>query len=702
MFRKISLKIFIILFCSAGTCLFADSFKSNSASVANRRTAIRYLQLTKQYESEGKWQEAESNARIGLAYDDSIADLWYLCAAAKMNLGHKRSEILPLVVKSLSEGEWVDYNKDGARILYADILVDTHKYEQAVSVLDEKPFIYSSDAEYIRARSFYNLGTPEGLEKARLKIDAARRVYPQDTRLADLFYKYEYVLFQKNGSIDPLAQRIADAFLASLASYRKKLPELELYASIFVKDKEKKSRILKSFNAQNNKSPLYPVLALEAGLMEEQAALDYFYTFSDKNVNLSVLKSFIKVLKKDESKKEFSEYLNSWNGTLEIDTDNDLLVNMTVVYNRGRPEKIVYDENQDDTYEWSADCDFGVPLKISLASGALNVIYGTWPFLQQVVYIDEESKTDITFELIAENLEWSPFEVTSAEDIKSFLGADFFVPAISKKYDRNISRAKLVNSALSYTMPSKEKKDAVISVSLLNGFAHHATYYSGDKVYAIAKFENGLPVLRSVDMDGDGLFETVEEYGYTKDSSQKFISRADELQVMTNLFGSPAEKTGIYVKSIKIDRNGDTIPDFTEEYTAGEGKISSWDLNADGAWDVRYVKLPSMIDGKLREESMFYEPLNNSVVTVMSENGIPVSVRHNDKLLNVMRGVDRNFYWISAVDSKKSEDLIIKKINQIQDQGVCIIVEDSDSRYLAVRIDKKIFAEKLPSKQVKK
>ena len=83
--------IFFLFF--AGALLFAQS---DSARSANRRTAIRYLQLAKQYASQKQWKEADSNARLGLAYDDGIADLWYIRAVSQSNTGEKKiSHIAP-------------------------------------------------------------------------------------------------------------------------------------------------------------------------------------------------------------------------------------------------------------------------------------------------------------------------------------------------------------------------------------------------------------------------------------------------------------------------------------------------------------------------------------------------------------------------------------------------------------------------------
>ena len=105
--------------------------------------------------------------------------------------------------------------------------------------------------------------------------------------------------------------------------------------------------------------------------------------------------------------------------------------------------------------------------------------------------------------------------------------------------------------------------------------------------------------------------------------------------------------------------------------------------------------MPSKIDGKLREQAKFHQPLTDSVVTVSSEDGIPVLVQKGNENLSVTKGLSKNFYWISRVGSKDDEDNIIKKINQINEQGVSTIVESgelaSPKRFLAVRIEKMIF-----------
>ncbi len=688
-------KCFIfVLLCSH---VFSAFLYAQSAQSANRKTAVRYLKLCEQYASQKNWQAADSNAEIGLAYDDSISDLWYIRSVSKTMTGVPKYQIIPFIQKALTFGQWVDYNKESARVLYADILCSVREFDQALTVLNQEPFIYSADAEYIRAKSLYNLGTVQALDQARDKIDAARRIYPDDQRFAELFFRYEYAL----GGRSEKNAKTADSFINSVSLYKKPSADLEIYAAIFAEG-ERKIRMLKSFNARGLKSPLYAVAALEeeTGLLTEEKALDYFYSFADKSVDFSLLLKFSQALKDKECRREFGEYLNQYSGIIYKDTDGDLTYNLKVEYMRGRPQKISYDSTQDDLDDWTCECDFGVPVVLHLTQGAVDAEYGEWPYVSRVSYRGEEpSSTKLSLSLVAEELAWSPFLITADETVKNALGIDFFVPVIPEKTPE-ISDAQLIKVCSFYTMPSKERKNAYIKVSVLDGKAQIARYYTGETMYAQTQFEKGLPVLRTVDMDGDGLFETTETYGFDPENAGEYITKNDEVQIMVNLFGTGDSGTGFYVKMIQIDRNGDTIPDFTEEYSRGLGKISSWDLDNDGNWDVQYIKSPVSADGVLVETARYYEPLKKSLVTVTTKNGIPSSVTENDVQRAVVKAAKHELYWIGEAGSSEDAQKILKSVNHNSEQGVCIIVENKGRRMLAVRIGKYIFGQLLPNEEI--
>ncbi|WP_147644843.1 tetratricopeptide repeat protein [Treponema pectinovorum] len=690
--KKSIFYIFVSIFLLVDFFAFAQS-----AEDANRRTAIRYLKLAEQYAAEKNWSAADSSAQLGLAYDEAISDLWYLRALSNTMTDFPKYKIIPLVQNALKTSFWVDYNKDSARILYADLLCATRDEKQAIEILDERPFIYSSDAEYIRIKCYYNQKDEQSLKKARERLDSARRMYPQDVRFAELFFRYEYSFGGRNAE----NSKLADSFTNSLSLYKNLLPQIEIYAIAFAQG-EKKTRMLKSFDARSLKNPLYAILALEENskLLSEDKALDYFYSFADTSVDYSLLEKFASLLKDEESKKEFGEYLNSYNGIIYKDTDGDLIYNLKIEYFRGRPQKIVYDENQDDREEWSAECDFGVPLVVHFTQGAVDIEYNPWPNVSRAIFSENEnSQRKFAFNLVAETLDWTPFFINADSNIKQSLGMDFYIPLINENCVA-VTAGELLAACSSFTLPSKERKNSTINVSVLDGKPQLARYYAGEKMYAQAYFENGIPIFRTVDMDGDGLFETTETYGFDPGGNDDYISKTDEVQMMINLFGGENCSSNFYIKMIQIDSNGDTVPDFTEEYTKGLGKISLWDFDNDGKWDVRYVKYPAKTTEPLVEESSFYQPFTNSLVVVRTENSKPKSVTIDNKEVDVKKSENSSIYWIQTEGSAEDEEKILKNVNQSLSQGVCIIVENSNRRILVVKMSEIIFAKIIPEDEI--
>lgn len=701
-------KIFIVLGGLLCAAAFAQT-EANSAASANRRTAIRYVQLAKQSASQKRWEEADTQARLGLAYDDSIADLWYIRAVSRFHGGaDTKAAILPLVVTALTEAEWVDYNRDGARIFYADLLSDMLQFDAALAALNGEPFLYSADAEYIRAKCYYNLGG-EYIARAREKIDAARRIYPADSRFAELFFRCEYSLHRARlqeaagsgqaAELPPAVRKIADAFILALSSYKSPSAELELYAAIFAEG-EKQERLFKSFKARGLAAPLYAEYAVRTGLLTQDAALDVFFSFADVRIPREVLEQFVLVLSEEVPLRDMYEYLNEYHGTIAADPDGDGIDNLTVAYDRGRPVRITYDKNQDDVDDWTATCDFGAPLSVHLHDESLEIQYGNWPYIQRAHYAVKDG-TDVTFSLIAETLRWSPFALEVLAPVQERLGLDFFFPHVHDDISP-VSAPELLNASSSYTVPSQERTGARITVSLLDGVAQTAQYTVRDRLYAQTQFEDGIPVARVVDADGDGLFETTELYGFSSDRKQTVLNTADEMQVVTNLFGTPSAGTGFYVRMIQIDTNRDTVPDFTEEYLDGGGKIASWDTNNDGNWNVRYVRHAVSADGIVREESLFHQPLTDAVVTVSFEDGNPVGVRDGERTLAVTRTDIDGFYWIGQESSAENAEKIVRSVNQTAAQGVSCIVENAETkeRLLGVRVGTMIFGELLPESLV--
>src|SRR5574344_156332 len=503
--------VIVTVFLLLSMMSFAVDPVVNSASQANRRTALRCLSNAKEYAAEKQWGAAASQAVMGMQYDDSLSDLWYIDAIAENELGNTKAAVFNLVTKALTQNEWVDYNRDGARILYADILCDTGRYNDVSSVLDAKPVLFSADAEYIRAKAYYRMKSSDSIEKARNKIETARKMFPDDTRFPLLFFKSE-----SPAETNALVRKIADSFISRISLYAEAAPdkdaELEIYAALFAQG-ETQVRMLKSFSARGLQHPLYAAAALRAGILDEESAFDYFISFADGSISYSILEDFIPLIKSEAVKQLENTYFTSYSGVLIDDTDGDGIDNMYCKYSRGRPATIVYDENQDGVLDWTVTCDFGVPVNADITRNGLTVHWDQYPSLSQVVFKGRDDLDALTFNLVREQLQWSCVDLIKDKVVADNTGVSFYYPQ-HKTTNDELTDAMLIKAASSYIIHSKERDNAVITFTVLDSEAQLARYTVNGTLYAQAEFDNGIPTVRSVDADGDGVFETTKFYGF--------------------------------------------------------------------------------------------------------------------------------------------------------------------------------------------
>lgn len=706
---KLSDKVFMKkFFCFVLSSLMLSVVFANttSSSAANRKTALRYLQLAKNYLVKNDWEAVKKTCDNGIQYDDNVADLYYLKALSLFNLSCPRYEIIPVIEKSLSTTEWVDYNMSNARVFYADLLCSTGKPFDAISVLDKAPLIYSSDAEYVRIKSLYEINSADSIAKAEEKIESARRVYPNDVRFFYLFFNYEYNLCYKVNAdrtgfdkkeLSPVARKIADSFIAHVPNYDKSYTDLEILASIFAEG-ENQRRLLKAFNARGFKHILYPIAALEAEIISEEEALEYFLTFIDGTIEAKLLMQFYSMITDESLKKYFDEHLNAFKGTLIYDTNNNLEENLTVVYERGRASKVIFDFENDQFVEWEVECDFGVPVKIKVFDQLAQIIYGTYPDVKSILFEDVEPgvKGFTAYNIIDETFSSKPFDIIKAPEV---LTTDFYVIDESTLIFGKalFDSDRIIASANEMDKPSLERKNARIKFSILNGTPYEASYYIGNKEYAHGYFGNGnedVSIVRAVDKDDDGIFETTEFYAI---NSKLKLSEEERDAITTNIWGSPVKDASLYLVGIAIDRNLDTAIDFKETYFENGDVLTEWSSNYDSTFDVSYRKY-KMQEGKpLTEEYSYFvkDIADNSSykLTVLLQNSKPVSISIPSKseMYSVIPGKYENLFWIGVSGNEEYELNIIGIINSY-DQGQMFQMDEKNCYIRVVRVGENIFA----------
>ena len=706
-----------IVACILTVFLFLNALyakETGTAALANRKTAERCLKLSEKCLLDEKWEEALAHAETGLSYDDGFSDLYYIKAAAMMNMGSSRRQVIDKVEIAFEKNDWIGYNKSGARILYADLLSDICEYEKSLEIIDSEPFIYSSDAEFIRVKDYYRIGTAATLEKARDKVFSARRIYPEDQRFSDIFFMFEGA-FKNAGEINGKVYKIPDIVKRIAADYIKRMPyiqnpagEIDLIATFFASPDEQ-IRLLKAYTARGVNSPLYPVVAIKTGLLQEDEAVSLFFSLSDGSVNLDVLELFAGVLKDETAVSLFRQYLESYSGILNIDMNLNFENELSVVYERGRAKEIYYDAENDGVEDLHAFCDFGTPEFILYGSPRMEIEYGIYPAVAKI----KEGKNsemnfpeDTVFTFADADMKFSPFDMLIPHYL-SEKNIAFYIPFISSEIGEPVDHL-LMEKANSVSYPVSERKNARIVYTLAGGNPVSAAFWDGDIQYAWCDMNSGFPFTRYVDYDNDEFYETYEIFNNLNNTGFRIADTATEDAFISRIFGNAGLIHNIYLEKLLVDANADTIFEFAEEYLTDGGRISSWDLTSDGKWNIQYRKFPA--GDSLFEESAFRLYENASTVTVGASDGRPVFVEHDGKRFDVYPGFTDNLFWVGESYESEDEQKIVAEIcriagksdadfdsslNIFENGAVSMIeinrTEEIKIRYYAIKVDKKLY-----------
>ena len=458
--------------------------ESSFVNSANRNTALRCLKLAESCLVGNDYENALKQAELGLSYDENISDLIYLKAAAEISMGRTKSEVIQVISEAFEKNDWVGYSKNGARILYADLLSDTGRFNESMDVLDEGQMIFSADAEFIRIKNLYRMGTEASVNSARLKLNSARRIYPSDLRFPNIFFMFEFVYLMENNKINN-GYEIPDVVRSISSFYIKKLPdytgehlELELLASFFA-EKDEKNRLVNAIYSKNQtENPVLAIAGLDVGLFDDQQAFDMFFEMSGESVSLELLQIILDKIQNVEVQNQLMEKMLNFSGILEIDENYDLQNELIVEYELGRPKSIKYDKNNDGVIDLFSTCDFGAPAFVYFAQENAELFYDSYPSVSKISFKDR----DFTLNFLHDDYYFSPYSLIPDSYIQK-LGLDFYVPYLNQKIAYP-SSDDLFAKASSVTIPVKERDDAYVVYTLADGKFVNADFFEKDLRYA--------------------------------------------------------------------------------------------------------------------------------------------------------------------------------------------------------------------------
>jgi hypothetical protein len=707
--KKIKLICFFAFFCISCNFLFAETVVTVAAqssvesaqtispevSASNTRIAERYLNLAEKYLFAENWNSAFSQAELGLHYDNTISDLYYIKALAMTKKGEKRADVYAVIKQAIEKDKWTNYNRNGARILYGDILSDLGLYDESLAVLDQKPFIYSADAEFIRIKNYYRMGTADSISQARAKLNSVRKVYPADTRFPKLFFIFEMLFMNRaemdstsNYEIPEIVKSISTDYINRIPDYDNNDIDTEVMALLFA-DGQQQTRLLKAVGEKNSNSPLYAYAGLKTGILSEEKAYNLFFESSADNYNLDLLKAFAALIQNEGLQANLHDRLNSFTGTLFVDEELDLRIELTIQYERGRPVKVSYDADNDDVLDLQAECDFGVPVRLEFHNADMTLEYNSYPAVKQI----EMNEQKMLFNFLDKDFSYEPFDMT-AEKLFTQFNVNFFIPYINREVTVP-EEYMLAKKASSVVVKTNERRNSEVKYSVYDGMPVYAAFYEGSRRYAYASMEAGYPFVRYVDTDGDEYFETIESYDFS--FSKKFISDESK-QLVNNVFGDNVFSADMFLLSVEIDRNGNTINEFKEEYTAYNGKKTFWDNDDDGHWDCAYIRHSDESNsGILREEAIFYDKKGNEIVSLVSENGTPSLISYMGNQYPVITGEKKSLYWLEQKGDSECEEIIEKDNWKGYLNGAVKLIEYKDNvRLFVIRIDSSVYCRLVP------
>lgn len=631
------------------------------------------------------YEMAAHYGNLVLKYDETNSDALYYLAVCS---GKKLSKVKSYLKAAFAFNNWNNYTKKDAKLLYVSSLLETGKTEEALKMLDEKDETDDKEATLLRIKALYKQKTDKSVSKARKEAYKACKLYGDDERFEELFFKNEYALRDYDSDRETV-EKIKNTYLARFTESDAAKKEFAVYLIASVDDKNERTRLLKAYNASKNKHPLYAILAKKDGVLSDSEALSYFKSLPKKEMSFELFREFFSILSEEAVIEEASSYLLSYGDTLTFDTDNDRNPNLFVTYKNGRPKFARFDFDNDAEDEWKCDFDAGNPTNAKMKTNDAEVVYARYPYAS---HLDLTNKT-LIFDLERDKYKVALFEIAAEKMMREKYKIDFFF-LINPKLPATINTNEIFLYSNSCTVKTESQDGKYIKFDILDGVTVSGKYFTSKNVnYAKLFFEKGLPYKRIVDTDYDGIFETTEIYGYDKTRRASKKNVKDE--VFSSFFSATLDIDGVYLEKILLDRNKDNRVDFVEEYFRDGEKTVSYDTNYDGKNDIIYTKRKK--GGRIDEESVFLDE-----VYIASKNGECLEVRQTSaEPLKVLRGKNDKFYWIGQCGPEDMEKIVMEKCKLLQ-RGAVFATEKNGIRSLSIEIMGKFYSKIIPKNRRRK
>lgn len=666
------LGVLVILMCGRAFCQITQA--SATVKTINTAAAVNCLNKATEAFSAEQWNTAVFYADLGIAYDASIADFYYITAVCYAHQDRSVADQLKFVEDAcLPDFSWRYYNKNDAALLCASLYARTKRYNEALAILQELDE-NKADIDYVRLLCYYGLGKKA---EARNLVAEALDKWAFDFRFAAAFLYNEKDVPKTN-----ISKVIAKKIITRSYVWENSNPEILVLLAPFESDSSETIRRLKMyremyarFTGSYTPQDLYVrsyalLLSLQYRLISEKTAVEEFFDmdamFTTAGTETKIkakaffaphLEQLCRVIVDENLRATIARNIVSYRHC--IFTGDEYANPTTIIfYESGRPSRAIIDMNADNQPDITVTCNFGIPTEITSADNT-TIRYDEYPQVRQI------SVDQVTYVMRPATLVYKPvtlqplnlglFNIASAYSNLYIITKNETQPELSKK--------TLVKAAVYVTLPSSLIPEAYDKVLLNKGEALSSQTFVGESVVANAQYKNGIIRRQVCDRDGDGYFETVRAF----------------------------DKQG-NLELVKVDINRDTLYEYTEKHESDGTVQKMWDSNEDGKWEVLYIQKGDYASVQ------WVHPITHEIVQVEYKDNLPTTISYLGVQKDLVPNADNSFFWVGEEPtpqtlSNEIRDYIIKYFNQSACEIVSYSVSINGFNIFAVKSEGVIFAQ---------
>lgn len=581
--------------------MHADTAVRNAAIAASLTAGARDA-ITLGYDAEAMRLLDEA-----LSYAPADADANYLRALTGAAAGESPALTIPHLETALASNDFRTSSALEARLLYASLLVRTHRSAQAMRMLAGLP--HSAEYLYVECRAALALANAD---LSRSDVLESLRRYPADPRP---------LIFWLQASSRPYAlpadMAVVKAAFEALDALKDIDPSVLVALAPYAPDAETGRLLIREFRATGGQSPRATVLALRYGLIAEAKAMGELFGGSYVPAPTDITE-LLGLLSSDENRAGFRQAFAGFSGVVPRDDDRDQFPESVTRYQDGQPVAWMLDADQDGRPELEMVLAAGEPQSAVAHAGSTTVAirYGPWPHAVRLDFSDAAGRRSYA---LGPSVFAAP--LVRFDPIMDQPGAPYLI----RRDDASLPTERGV-ATLAYAVETRDT-DRTTDAELYDGIPERSWWHDAVGGSGMVIYARGLPSDERLDLDGDGRSEARRVWGRSADGTARPLY-------------------------IEMDLNDDGLYEYRESLV--EPFIKSWDYDSDGAVDLAMQTMP---DGR----SLYSIPSETGsprLTTILYRSGSIERVENDGSPLSLTPDSSGRVVWIGVKPFDLASDAI--------------------------------------------